>query len=216
MHDTCPVLEILNMPQLESLTLARRQHHKDQVTKKQVAALLHFHTTGNLPLREFRLSDLWISDADLLQIMKRSPRLELLAIVNGKTSDKFLTQSSTKRGRPARWICPNLSRVCIMTDHSSKSDKFKVSKEGMGAFVAARLRVNQASSTRGGAPSVSRLMNVRLDEDDIIFDNILNVDWAWSHDDTCSPHRRLVAPWEYNLDAASRWWMSTRHWEDLL
>lgn len=179
-----PFLENLHMPRLESLALYRFASTIRPVTKKQVAEFLNFGANGDLPLRELRLTNFWISDADLLKLLKRTPELELLAILNGKTSDKVMDALSSKQpGKPARWLCPHLSRLCVISDPSSKSDKFRVSQEGIGALVTARLRANLHAPA---VPPVARLTDVHLDVRDIVFGDALDGDSGWhfapSHD----------------------------------
>ncbi|EJD52408.1 hypothetical protein AURDEDRAFT_111129 [Auricularia subglabra TFB-10046 SS5] len=203
------------MPRLESLAVSRESPSLHNVTKKQVAAFLQFDTDGDLPLRELRLCNFWVSDADLLKLLKRSPRLELLAIVNGKTSDKVIDALSAKQpGKPARWICPNLSRICIISDSSSKSDKFRVTGDGMGALVTARLRANLSTPRRAAGPAVARLMNVRLDNYDVVFSNILDVDWAWKLDEEASWRFNYIDP-THLMSRGPRWWHYQSQWEEI-
>ncbi|EJD52402.1 hypothetical protein AURDEDRAFT_120142 [Auricularia subglabra TFB-10046 SS5] len=178
-----------------------------------------------IPLPNLRTLFLEVEDITIPFLeMMQMPRLESLAVsresstrnaTKKQTSDKVIDALSAKQpGKPARWICPNLSRICIISDSSSKSDKFRVTQDGMGALVTARLRANLSTPRRAAGPAVVRLMDVRLDNHDAVFSSILSVDWTWKLDEEESFGFDNIDPRHF-LCGEPRWWHCQSNWEEI-
>ncbi|EJD52114.1 hypothetical protein AURDEDRAFT_149590 [Auricularia subglabra TFB-10046 SS5] len=199
-----PFFYSFRMPSLETAGLGSTTSSARKDAATTLRMLLH-HSSAEL--RDLRLDGSWVSDADLLQLLARVPDLTRLAILNGRTSDRFIAGLSSPSHR-ASWICPKLATLCVRNPRPSlwDAEQLMVSRAALDELVVARYSASEA----GEYGPVEPLRNTRLDEEyTIAHVHAGIVSTNWKRDPDRLNGLRVISTGHFTFNAptvTSHWW----------
>ncbi|KZW02269.1 hypothetical protein EXIGLDRAFT_735746 [Exidia glandulosa HHB12029] len=162
-------LHSIAVPKLERLAIRLDYTYISEMTKKDAASMLDSVFKLDPPLRELHLQGISLSDIELHKALCRLPLLEVLVMLETKSSDKLCDALSAPRRRGG-WICPRLTHLCVGNATATRAHKHSVSRAG----------VEKVAHARSIAGDVATLRRVRLDTSELCY---VGTAWAWDSEE---------------------------------